>query len=268
MSGRLPPAPLVRSPGPGWARQLRRSAASRRWRARRLRQRAACPGAGEPSSGAAAADLGWRRDARRLPIRVELSASPAHPYSHLAPHRRSPLHRRLRAPAYRRRLRGAREPAGCSGARGRGARCGPGKPGRAPPGEYEPRRLREWPHSAWASGRPGPEATTYPERAGEREQHEEHARARGHLPRRAAPRRPPDARRPEPAPRSRPDHAALIAAAAVRAGRAPPARLRRRDRRQVPGARPSPAGGALPRAGASAGLAAARASVPRARNCR
>lgn len=58
MSGRLQPAPLVRSPGPGWAGQLRRSAASRRWRARRLRQRAACPGAGEPSSGAAAADLG------------------------------------------------------------------------------------------------------------------------------------------------------------------------------------------------------------------
>lgn len=36
----------------------------------------------------------------------------------------------------------------------------------------------------------------------------------------------------------------------------------------APGARPSPAGGAFPQAGASAGLAAARASVPRAPSCR
>lgn len=40
----------ARSPGPGWGSPTPEALAPRRWRARRLRQRAACPGAGEPSS--------------------------------------------------------------------------------------------------------------------------------------------------------------------------------------------------------------------------
>lgn len=263
ISGRPPPAPLVLSPGPGWARQLRRSAARGRRRARRLRQRAACPSAGEPSSGAAAADLGWLRDARRVRFG---QSSPRPALRNAPPLPADPAAPRSCRPQAAPRSAGAGWMQRCARrgrpARAREARESPAGRVRAPPAPgAAPRCL-----GCRAARTRG---ATYPERAGEREQHEEHAGAHGHLPRRAAPRRPPDAWRPEPVPRRRrPDSAAPIAAAAAQAGPAPAARLRRRDCRPAPGARPSPAGGGLPRAGASAGLSAARASVPRVRNCR
>lgn len=81
-----------------------------------------------------------------------------------------------------------------------------GRPGEPLRASARPAGSGGGPAAPGASERPGRQAATYPERAGEREQQEEHAGARGHLP--AAPR--PGAR-PEPGARS-----PLPAAAAAR----------------------------------------------------
>lgn len=157
------------------------------------------------------------------PLRAELLLSPPQPASQPATHtpapRRAaaPAARRLRAPPNRRRLRGARKPALCRGARGGGREIR-----RASPGVCALRWLRGTVPLCPGSERPGQEAATYPERAGEREQQDEHAGDRGHLSCRAAPgARPPGAGAPS----------SLPAAAAPRAPRL------------------QPRGGALPRAG-------------------
>lgn len=120
-----------------------------------------------------------------------------------------------------------------------------GKPRESPAGQYEPRRLGSGPTLPGLPGgrdrrrqltRSAPES--------------EAARGARPSPRSSSPprRAPAPARCPAPRAHSHQPSGSRCSDRRRRrsSGRAPPARLRRRDRRRVRGARPSPAGGALP----------------------